>query len=64
MKLSVPINVDQLMKVDTRYHPAVLDQRFHLILRLEPKNYQHRYVEMIYFTIKLKEDTYEAEVVK
>lgn len=42
----------------------VLDRRFHIVIRLEPQNHHHRYVEYYGFQVIREENTFECKLVK
>ncbi len=52
IKTVIPINLESIKQINTKpRHSKVIDRRYQLIIRMEPKDYKHRFVNMYYFNV-------------
>ena len=65
IKFDIPVNISELVNIPVNHNnPQILDQRYHMIIRIEPKEYKHRFVNMYYIEIEEKSNGIHFVVVK
>lgn len=65
IKCKVPLGILKIKEINTNFDKTKsLDRRYKLMIRLEPEQYKHRFVNMYYFDIESHDDAHALKLIK
>lgn len=65
IKCKIPLQISEILKIKTNFDKKnCLDRRYKFLIRLEPEEYKHRFVNMYYFDIESHDDSHSLKLIK
>jgi hypothetical protein len=65
IKCHLPLGLKSMKEIKTNYdRELTLDRRYKIVIRLEPEEFKHRFVNMFYFDIESHENSHKLALIK